>query len=119
MISSNDFARRGARASDPHTSHLAAHRTPILRSRDRMLVLYEHAKHLRNGLTDFELAANLNRQQTSVGKRRGELRDLGLIYATSVRRLAPSGSAAIVWALTYRGLAFLVRLQSRASSPKP
>jgi hypothetical protein len=85
-----------------------------------MLVLYEHAKHLRNGLTDFELAANLNRQQTSVGKRRGELRDLGLIYATSVRRLAPSGSAAIVWALTYKGLVFLfVRLQSRASSPKP
>jgi hypothetical protein len=103
----NDFAKRGARASDPYTSHLAARRTPILRSRDRMLVLYEHAKYSKTGLTDFELAANLNRQQTSVGKRRGELRDLGLIHATSLRRLAPSGSAAIVWALTFKGRVFL------------
>jgi hypothetical protein len=57
-----------------------------------------------DGLTDFELAARLSRQQTSSGKRRGELRDLGLVADTGRRRPAPSGSAAIVWAITPLGL---------------
>jgi hypothetical protein len=93
----------GARNTDPDTSHAAAERTPSIRRRDRRLVLCEHGR-CPNGLTDFELAEHLNRQQTSVGKGRGELRDLGLIYDTGLRRPAPSGAGAIVWALTDDGL---------------
>jgi|GEM_PF-1769928 len=96
------FTERAVRNTDPDTSHAAAQRAPTARARDRMLVLHEHAKHPA-GLTDFELAANLDRQQTSVGKRRGELRDAGLIHDTGNRWPAPSGSAAIVWALTEAG----------------
>lgn len=97
-----DLFGPGARPSDPRTSHAAARRTPSIRSHDRLLVLHEHGRH-PNGLTDFELAANLDRQQTSVGKRRGELRDLGLVYDTGITRPAPSTAPAIVWALTKLG----------------
>jgi hypothetical protein len=41
-----------------------------------------------DGLTDFELGAMVGRQQTSAGKRRGELRDLGYIEETALRRQA-------------------------------
>jgi hypothetical protein len=104
----------GARNDDPDTSQLAAKRTPNIRARDRMLVLTEHLAH-PFGLTDFELAANLNRQQTSLGKRRGELRDIGLIEDTGRRRPAPSGSPAIVWALTAKGRQILASINSVSS----
>jgi hypothetical protein len=45
----------------------------------------------------------MSRQQTSVGKRRGELRDLGLIEDSNTARPAPSGALAIVWRLTEAG----------------
>ncbi len=102
----------GARHSDPDTSHKAAKRAPNIRARDRMLVLYEHLKY-PHGLTDFELAANLHRQQTSLGKRRGELRDMGLIFDTGRRRPAPSGSPAIVWALTDEGRKILAAMEMK------
>jgi hypothetical protein len=57
-----------------------------------------------DGLTDFELADIMGRQQTSAGKRRGELRDIGLVSDTGYRRPAPSGSMAIVWAITRQGV---------------
>ena len=61
----------GARATDPETSHLAANKMPGLRARDRWKVLMTHAA-CRAGLTDFELADIVGRQQTSAGKRRGD-----------------------------------------------
>ncbi len=100
-----------ARNTDPDTSHDAAKAHPNIRARDRMLTLREHLRH-PDGLTDFELAANLGRQQTSLGKRRGELRDAGLIYDTGIRRPAPSGSPAIVWALTDEGRKLLAALEN-------
>lgn len=84
---------RGARNTDPDTSHEAA---KVERQRDRDRALDLHKSH-PDGLTDFELADLMGRQQTSAGKRRGELRDLGLIRDTGRRRAAPSGSKAIVW----------------------
>ncbi len=91
-----------ARTTDPETSHEAADRMKPLAGKDRIEVLRQHVRrHL--GLTDFELAAIMVRQQTSVGKRRGELRDAGLIEATDDRRPAPSGSGAIVWRITDAG----------------
>ena len=96
------FSWAGARNTDPETSHLAAEAHPAIRAHDRRLVLRAHAER-PNGLTDFELGALVGRQQTSAGKRRGELRDAGLIEATDARRLAPSGSPAIVWRITLAG----------------
>lgn len=93
----------GARDTDPETSHLAAGKTPSLRASDRRHALLLHATH-PNGLTDFELGRLMERQQTSAGKRRGELRDGGLIEDGGHRRPAPSGSSAIVWRITEAGV---------------
>lgn len=91
-----------ARNTDPDTSHAAAvSQTPAKLSAGRLLALRTLAEH--GPLTDFELAEITGRQQTSVGKRRCELVRAGLAADTGQRRLFPSGSPAIVWALTIEG----------------
>ena len=105
------FGEPLARNSDPVTSHQAAADAAWHVRADRRHVLEIHADH-PGGLTDFELAAICDRQQTSVGKRRGELRDAGLIEQTEWRRAAPSGSMAIVWRITQAGLNLLRRLRA-------
>jgi len=97
-----DWTPPNVRTSDPDTSHRAAARAPSLRSRDRHAALVAHAWH-PEGLTDFELGDLIGRQQTSAGKRRGELRDLGLVLDSGARRASPSGSSAIVWVITESG----------------
>ena len=89
-----------ARSTDPHTSHKAKE---FRLNEDRVAVIKRHSRH-PYGLTDFELAAIMDRQQTSVGKRRGELRDHGYIEATEMTRPAPSGASAIVWRITPSGV---------------
>lgn len=86
---------------DPDTS-VAAGQPTLLRRHDRVLALLAH-KRSPSGLTDFELGDRIARQQTSAGKRRGELRDAGLIADSKTRRPAPSGSSAIVWCITTLG----------------
>ena len=100
-----------ARNSDPWTSHAAAEAFPGKRKIDRLRVLFAHAAN-PNGLTDFELGVLVGRQQTSAGKRRGELMAQGYILPTEGHRPAPSGSSAIVWRITETGLA-LARLMAR------
>ena len=97
-----DWVSSGARHTDPETSHKAAASHPRLRAADRWLCLVTHYRYPA-GLTDFELGTLVGRQQTSAGKRRGELRDMGLIRETIHRRPAPSGSSAIVWLITEFG----------------
>lgn len=99
------------RLSDPDTSRAAAERHPVKRNGDRHVALVILSRH-PGGLTDFELAKFLGRQQTSAGKRRGELRDNGYVIDTQVRRPAPSGSNAIVWAITAKGREALAHLQN-------
>jgi hypothetical protein len=101
---------RNARSSDPSTSHAAARRGLSVRASDRRKVLFVHYDN-PDGLTDFELADRVGRQQTSAGKRRGELRDAGYIEDALIRRLAPSGSSAIVWRITLQGRRVAARLQ--------
>jgi hypothetical protein len=86
----------GARHTDPGTSHAAAAEHAAQRETDRARAL-DALRMALDGLTDFELGALLGRQQTSAGKRRGELRDAGLVRDSGRRRPAPSGSLAIVW----------------------
>jgi len=87
---------RMVRSSDPDTSELAARDTLRKAPTHRARAL-DALRKCHGGLTDFELAAYLGLQQTSAGKRRGELRDAGLVYDSGLRRPAPSGSLAIVW----------------------
>ena len=84
------------RNTDPDTSRAAAAMPGRNTDRDRVLEVHRAAP---DGLTDFELAAVMGRQQTSVGKRRGELVSAGLIRDSGRRRPAPSGAKAIVWVL--------------------
>jgi len=86
-----------ARATDPDTSHEAARDAAPTAQTNRALAL-RILRDYPGGLTDFELAEITGLQQTSIGKRRGELRDAGLVYDTGRRRPSPSGSRAIVWA---------------------
>ena len=84
------------RNSDPHTCEAAANDAAKRASYSRRLAL-QILRGNPAGLTDFELAELSGFQQTSIGKRRGELRDAGLVVDSGERRRAPSGSMAIVW----------------------
>lgn len=105
-----DISEPGARSSDPWSSHEAAALFPTRRMTDRIRVLLVHDTR-PDGLTDFELADIVGRQQTSAGKRRCELMKIGLIEQTVLHRQTPSGARAIVWKITESGqaLARLVR----------
>jgi hypothetical protein len=85
------------RHTDPETSRAAATDAAANAHTHRNRVLVALRDAGADGLTDFELADRLGLQQTSAGKRRGELRDAGLVVDSGRKRPAPSGSAAIVW----------------------
>lgn len=100
------FVPAGTRRMDPVTSHEAEEKVRPHASTGRRLVLAALA--LRPA-TDFELADSTGWQQTSIGKRRGECVALGWVEAftapdgTKCKRPSPSGSPAIVWAITQAG----------------
>ena len=98
----------GARTFDPDTAHEAAE---SITDRQRRAVyravleaLYEHGPS-----TDHDLARYVSGKlqhpiiQTSVGKRRGELRDSGQVTDSGFKGKTPSGARAIRWALTTAG----------------
>ena len=93
---SHDGFRLVARSTDPDTSWGAASDASIRADTHRARVLATLRNH-PDGLTDFELGALLGLQQTSAGKRRGELRDQGLVEYAGYKRPAPSGSLSMVW----------------------
>lgn len=97
------FDHPAVRSTDPDTSHVAAQAALSRKATDQRLVLSIHFEH-PEGLTDFELADIAGRAQTSLGVRRGELRDAGLVENSGTKRPAPSGSPSIVWRLTEAGL---------------
>lgn len=104
MLDLFDIDKPGSRHSDPWTSHEAASLYRKGRLTDRVRVLLAHS-HRPDGLTDFELAEIVSRQQTSAGKRRLELMDRQLIQQTETWRLSPSGTRSIVWQITPAGAA--------------
>ena len=99
-----------ARRSDPETSRDAAASIAPHAQAYRMLVL---RTLVGRSMTDFELAFAIGRQQTSAGKRRGELRDMGLVREARdslgriCKRPSPSGANAIVWEATQAGCQLL------------
>jgi hypothetical protein len=96
------------RSTDPETSRMAAAKAARHAATDRdraFCILVEDGP-----CTDYELAAGFERRgwpiapgNTSAGKRRGELRDAGLVAplldaeGKPVRRLTPNGASARVW----------------------
>lgn len=87
----------GARATDPETSHAAARGARKHAKADRQRALEALIDAGARGLTDFELGDLIGRQQTSAGKRRGELVTLGVVEWAGSWRPAPSGAKARVW----------------------
>lgn len=63
-----------------------------------------------DGLSDFDLADITGTQQTSIGKRRGELVDAGFVerhrdeFGQWARHTTPTGSPCSVWSLTDTGI---------------
>jgi DNA-binding transcriptional ArsR family regulator len=96
MTQGTMFDSPGVRATDPVTSREAAAANKPKAPGHRALALSVLRSH-PGGLTDFELSDLTGLAQTSVGKRRGELRDAGLVADSGKRRPSPSGCAAIVW----------------------
>lgn len=104
-----------SRTGDQSTSVMAGHAAGFRASAGRLLALRTLAEHI-DGLTDFELAELTHVPQTSIGKRRGECAQAGLVEAvmvshldriTTLKRYAPSGALAIVWKITAAGLEYL------------
>lgn len=85
-----------ARRSDPSTSHEAAKLAGRKAETHRQLALRTLQCH-PEGLTDFQLSEIVQVPQTSIGVRRHELCQLGLVMDSGTRRRAPSGARAIVW----------------------
>lgn len=98
MIAQLRFDEPHARTADPDTSHSGARDASRKAQTNRDLALAVLAANPR-GLTDFELSDLTGIAQTSIGKRRGELRDAGRVIDSGHRRPSPSGSSAIVWAV--------------------
>jgi len=99
-----------ARNTDPETSHDAAAMATFKANPGRIKAL--QALWQRDPLTDFELAAITGLQQTSIGKRRGECAEAGLVEACRngdklVKRPTPSGAKAIAWKLTPAGAKYV------------
>lgn len=96
------------RSTDHDTSRAAAAmQTPTKVRSEHRLVL----ELLRwEPLTDFDLAERASQalgrkvKSVSVGKRRGELRDMGLVADSGLRGKSDTGTKAIRWALTEAGV---------------
>lgn len=89
--------RPNARLTDPETSQQAAAANVTTRATDRSRALAALEDAGAAGLTDYELAAAIGRQQNSAGKRRGELVAAGYVVSAGFTRPAPSGSPCMVW----------------------
>ena len=92
-----------ARGTDPATSHLAAASVTEQARRDihtRVLAILAEGP-----ASDFDLAARTGLKQTSVGKRRGELRDMGYVTELDHQGVSDTGSSCVRWTLTSAGWA--------------
>jgi DNA-binding transcriptional ArsR family regulator len=108
-----------SRRTDPETCETAAKIAGMRASFNRLRVL---ALLIDGPLTDFELAAKTGVQQTSIGKRRGECKDHGLVEALRddsgkvVTRPSPTRSPSTVWAITDKGRQFYLNQKSQAAA---
>jgi predicted transcriptional regulator len=100
--------------NDLVTSHEAAAKASIKAPNHRIVALKAFVEH--GPMTDFQLAEKTGLQQTSIGKRRKDCQDAGLIdfympNGEKERRQTPSGSSACVWQITELGYKFLKEIK--------
>lgn len=93
----------------PDTSQLAFEYARPRMASNRWIALRALVDAGAEGLSDFDLERVTGIKQTSIGKRRGELIELGLVEMAvaggkPVRRRAPSGALAQVWRVTAAGV---------------
>lgn len=104
-----------ARATDDSSAHDAAEAHSLAKlTHDQTLFLLTHADH-PDGLTDFEVAALVGKEQTAIGPRRPALMRAGLIERTDDKRLARPGvstAMARVWRITPAGIEVASRLRA-------
>jgi len=98
------------RRNDLYTSHEAARDASANAPNHRLRALYALSGH--GPMTDYELAEKTGLQQNSIGKRRKDCQDIGLVDffmldGEKERRKTPSGSSAYVWQITELGKKFL------------
>lgn len=110
-----EFTLPLSRNSDPETSVDAAKDAAFKASAHRLLALRALGER---AMTDFELADVTRLQQNSIGKRRKDCQDAGLVTVlkdlegNNIKRPAPSGSKALVWTLTENGKKYLQELEN-------
>lgn len=91
------------RVSDPETCREPSQGRMSAGRWKALTALYVHGP-----MTDFELADRTGVAQTSIGCRRCDLVKAGLAAKTGGRRPSPTGSPALVWALTDAGREFYI-----------
>jgi transcription initiation factor IIE alpha subunit len=99
-----------ARRNDLETSYEAARDASKKAPNHRLIALQALSEH--GPMTDYELAEKTGLQQNSIGKRRKDCQDIGLVDffmldGEKERRKTPSGSSAYVWQITELGQKFL------------
>lgn len=105
------FNAPSARRTDLDTSHQAAHDTSFKASKHRLMAL--RTLHKYGPLIDHELSGYTGLQHNSIGKRRKDCQDAGLVdfyyneAGERLKRSAPSGSLAYLWTITEEGIEFL------------
>jgi hypothetical protein len=106
----------------PPTTRRGSYETSYAAAMDAKFFASAHRRLAINALsikpmTDYELAAFTRLQQNSIGKRRKDCQDAGLVEVfkdengNNVKRPAPSGSKALVWTLTVLGYQFAEELR--------
>lgn len=99
------------RTDDHETSVEAAETASFKINEKRLLVLQLLLQH--GAMTDYELAAKSGMQQNSIGKRRSECYQAGLVECVMgadgkyVKRSTPSGSKSLAWQLTPYGRTYV------------
>lgn len=109
----------GARNADPSTSLDAANHAAKWAHKGRLEVLI---LLMEGPMTDFQLSDRSGKVQSSIGKRRGELRDQGYVEIATdetgqeIKGVSPTGSACLVWRLTASGRAFFEQTQGQRAA---
>ena len=104
-----------SRHGQPSTARAAAESNAPRSGTQRGKVLLILARAGDFGATDFELAeaAGIVRPHVA-GTRRKELADRGFVEATDRRRQTDTGSSAVVWRITVKGLEAVAEMRAVA-----
>ena len=116
MLGLGARAHHGHRNNDPDTSVEAAVAASTDMTHNQIIVLRALAAAGTHGLIDHEHHPVNGLDQDTAGKRRGELRALGLVVDSGHRRKTPRGRNAIVWCITVAGTGVLNRLNRQGAA---